>query len=394
MERLISYRMNVLYRLPETRAIFFKADGTPYRAGDTLIQTALAGTLRQVVQHGADYMYRGPWAQKLIAAVQAEGGRLTMRDLEDYRPLWTEPAHTVYYDTEPWAVNYPCTGGVSLIAGLNMMEAAGQAKTSGYTMDPAAFSNLVKIARICHFITFYPDFKRFLERHFPGRNFSMDSLQDKSTARFFWELIASGEWDRLERELLGGNSALRSFPGGHSDAVVAIDSMGNAVSVSHTINTVDWGTTGIFIDGVSIPDSGVFRKVEMAESGPGQYLIDGMASLVTVRAGRPFLVCGSPGQSIRELTLQHVQNILHDNLEPARSIARRGFYSPGENMCQRVPIYEFSNSFLEEVEKLGPCLRQVTDREHYWVGILFNPTRGLFGGASTDAPYNPGIAAE
>jgi gamma-glutamyltranspeptidase/glutathione hydrolase len=393
MAGLISYRAGVLYRLPETRAIFFKEGRNPYKAGDIFTQPALASTLRQVVQQGADYIYRGPWARKLIAAVQADGGRLTLRDLEEYQPLWTEPAHTVFSDTDAWAVNYPCSGGVSLISGLNMMEAAGQANISGYTMDPAAFSNLVKISRVGYCITFFPDFIEFLNRRYPGHNFSMKSLLEESTAHFFWELIASGEWDRLERDLFGGAGASLAYAGGHSDTVVAIDSMGNAASISHSIATVNWGTTGIFIDGISIPDSAVFRKYEMARVGTGQYLSDAMASLLVVRNGQPLLVCGSPGQSIRELTLQHVQNILYDNLEPARSIARRGFYGPDENMCQRVPLNDFSDSFIAGVEKLGLCLKQVSAREHYWTGILFIPNSGLFGGAPTDAPYNAGIAA-
>src|SRR5690606_38098370 len=50
----IEARKGDLARLPETRAIFYKPDGTPYAAGDHFRQTALAETLRRVAAEGAD----------------------------------------------------------------------------------------------------------------------------------------------------------------------------------------------------------------------------------------------------------------------------------------------------------------------------------------------------
>src|SRR5690606_18525512 len=47
-----------LSRLPETRAIFTKSDGSFYEEGDWFVQPALAKTLRKVAAHGADYIYR------------------------------------------------------------------------------------------------------------------------------------------------------------------------------------------------------------------------------------------------------------------------------------------------------------------------------------------------
>jgi len=46
----------------------------------------------------------------------------------------------------------------------------------------------------------------------------------------------------------------------HSDAIVAVDRWGNVAALLHTINTVSWGETGIFVDGVSIPDSGAIQQ--------------------------------------------------------------------------------------------------------------------------------------
>jgi hypothetical protein len=67
------------------------------REGGNACDAALTKTLRKVSIQGADYIYRKDWARKFVEIVRREGGRMTIRDLEEYRPVWTEAAHTSYY---------------------------------------------------------------------------------------------------------------------------------------------------------------------------------------------------------------------------------------------------------------------------------------------------------
>ena len=85
-------RKKVLSRLPETREIFTKENGEFYREGDLFRQPQLAKTLSKVAEEGADYMYRGEWAKKLVSTLQRDGGKMTLKDLEDYKVLWSDPA--------------------------------------------------------------------------------------------------------------------------------------------------------------------------------------------------------------------------------------------------------------------------------------------------------------
>ena len=71
----IDSRKDVLTRLPATRRVYTKQDGSLYGAGDLFKQTELAATLRRVAEGGAQYMYTGDWAQKLVKAVRSEAGR-------------------------------------------------------------------------------------------------------------------------------------------------------------------------------------------------------------------------------------------------------------------------------------------------------------------------------
>jgi len=83
-----AFRADDLKRLAETRAVVTKADGALYARGETFRQPALAKTLRAVAEQGTDYMYKGPWAKKLVAAVQADGGKMSLDDLSSYDVIW------------------------------------------------------------------------------------------------------------------------------------------------------------------------------------------------------------------------------------------------------------------------------------------------------------------
>ena len=87
-------------RREETRETLVKSDGSGYRAGDLFIQPKLANTLKNVAENGADYMYLGKWAENAVKAVQSDGGKMTMKDLADYRVLWNQPIRSQYEEYE------------------------------------------------------------------------------------------------------------------------------------------------------------------------------------------------------------------------------------------------------------------------------------------------------
>ena len=55
----------------------------------------------------------------------------------------------------------------------------------------------------------------------------------------------------------------------HSDTLVVFDRHGNVAAFVHSINTVTWGSTGIFVEGISIPDSASFQQEKIARVGRG-----------------------------------------------------------------------------------------------------------------------------
>jgi len=111
-----------LSRLPETRETLVKPDGSPYAEGDVLKQPALAATLRAVAQNGTDYMYNGPWAERAVAAIQAEGGKMTLEDLASYEVRWDTPLVAPLGEYELHSNPPPNGGGVAMIEAYNLAD--------------------------------------------------------------------------------------------------------------------------------------------------------------------------------------------------------------------------------------------------------------------------------
>ena len=83
-------RQEVLTRHPEGRAIF--ADLFDDAAAERIFrQPQLADTLDRIGADGADHIYQGPWAKRLVEAVGGIGGTMTLADLSGYQARWMEP---------------------------------------------------------------------------------------------------------------------------------------------------------------------------------------------------------------------------------------------------------------------------------------------------------------
>ena len=111
-----------------------------------------------------------------------------------------------------------------------------------------------------------------------------------------WEKLRTPGW---LQEVDGAMSS----PGGHSDGVLAMDAEGNVAAIGHTINTAMWGTTGIFVGGVSIPDSATYQQERIREAGPGGRIRNEMNPLIVLKDGAPVLASAAVGRGIHEATL-------------------------------------------------------------------------------------------
>ena len=120
-------RKDVMERFPSTRAVFM-ADGDGPEVGETLVQPDLAHTLEQLASKGFDGYYRGEVAQKLLAAVKADGVAWTAAELAAYQVKERAPIRFKYRDWDIVTAPPPSSGGVALAEILQMLEGWDLAK--------------------------------------------------------------------------------------------------------------------------------------------------------------------------------------------------------------------------------------------------------------------------
>jgi gamma-glutamyltranspeptidase/glutathione hydrolase len=122
-------------------ASVYMPDGRAIGIGDMLQQPALARTLRNIADDGADAFYRGKIAQRISAFFETCGGLIRADDLAAYEPLWVEPAASDYRGHRVEVMPPNSLGvlllmqlnGLSALDGTTLMQDAG--RRAGYQMS-------------------------------------------------------------------------------------------------------------------------------------------------------------------------------------------------------------------------------------------------------------------
>ncbi len=397
LARLIDLRKDVLTRLPETRKIFTKKNGDLYKEGDLFKQPQLAETLRKVATQGADYMYKGEWAKKFVDAVSKEGGKMTLKDMEDYQVIWSEPLQTTYRDYEVFAPGFPSLGAVNTIEALNLLERADLPRYGHYTTSPESLYWFIQINNIASLLPNLP--LKIIKKYLPEGDFSLQSRVKKETARLVWKKMQEPEWVLMKQEVYEMRkkesglieSILKSIKKpGHTDAVLAVDEKGNVAAVVHTCNCVYWGTTGIFVNGVSITDTATFIQGVIKTVGPGARVPKTLNPLIIFRNGRPILASSCLGSGLHSTTIQNLVNVLDFGMDPKTAVDSPNFLLPplvpSESHKQTIAKGEFSEEILDAVRAMGQELKIVSKEEEnpfmrgYWIGIKIDPKTGKLQG--------------
>jgi gamma-glutamyltranspeptidase/glutathione hydrolase len=112
--------MDALSGYPSAARTYLPGGRAP-RAGEIFKNTDLAGTLREIAEHGPRTVYGGKVGRRLVECVRSVGGCLSEADLEAFAPEWVEPLTTTY---RGWQVyELPPNGqGIATLLMLNILE--------------------------------------------------------------------------------------------------------------------------------------------------------------------------------------------------------------------------------------------------------------------------------
>ena len=109
-------------RFESSNMTFNKPDGSRYEIGEHFVQKDLAETLRTIIDEGQDGFYKGRVAGQIVATMEKHGLFITLEDLERYEPTEREPIIGTYRGYGIVSMPPPSSGGISLVALLNILE--------------------------------------------------------------------------------------------------------------------------------------------------------------------------------------------------------------------------------------------------------------------------------
>lgn len=293
-----------LSRTEEGKAFLHQAGSDLPKTGEKFVQADLAKTLRAVAAQGSSYMYAGAWGQHFVMAVEKAGGKATMEDMKRYAPTWEEPLTTTYMGRTVYVPGQNNGGSYQVLEALNLAEELKLDGMGPYNKDAKAFRALTGLLRKAE-VDGYTD--QYMRQQ--GMKSSREEQITKAYAKTAAATLAAREPPPQEE-----------MPH-HSDAVVVVDKWGNIAALTHTINTLLWGTTGMVVDGVPIPDAAGFQQARLAGIKPGDRVPNDMTPVIAMEGTKPVLAMASIGASLMPETVRLLVGVLANKLDPLAAIA-------------------------------------------------------------------------
>jgi gamma-glutamyltranspeptidase/glutathione hydrolase len=350
-------------KYPASMAQFTKA-GTPYAAGDLLVQKDLAGSLQRIADDGPDGFYKGKTAELLVAEMQRGGGLITMGDLAGYEAKKRKPVQGNYRGYQILSMPPPSSGGVALIEMMNILE--------GFELSDSGFGSALTL----HLMTesmrrAYADRAKFMGD--PDFNdLPIDELVSKSYAD---ELRSSINPEKAS--VSSAESFAWPTESEETTHFSIVDATRNAVSLTYTL---EWG----YGSAIVVPGGGFLLNNEMGDfnagpgltnsSGligtpanlaePGKRMLSSMSPTIVTRDGDVFMVTGTPGgRTIINTVMQTILNVIDHgmNAQAAVDAGRihhqwlpdKLFYEKGSFSPDTLRLLEARGHLLDARDRLG-----------------------------------------
>lgn len=301
-----------LAKFSESRRVF-QRNGDYYKPGETFRQPDLARTLERIAANPDDF-YRGSLAQEIAAAMQKGGGLITADDLAHYEVKEREPVRGTYRGYEVLSAPPPSSGGTVLIESLNILEGYDLGKVENRSAESIHLT--VEAFRRAFFdraeFLGDPDFSRIPVAQLVDKKYAAawrESI-DPEHASPSKELKRPAIFSQLEQYAESHPLAQVPHEGNHTTHYSVIDSEGNAVAVTTTIN--DWFGSRVTADGLGfllndemddfsaktgVPNSDGLIQGAANAIGPGKRPLSSMTPTIVVHDGKTVMVLGSPGSS-------------------------------------------------------------------------------------------------
>jgi gamma-glutamyltranspeptidase/glutathione hydrolase len=276
----------ILRHTPESRVVY-EHDGRRFDTGDVMMLPDLARTMELLAERGAEELYRGDLAGAIAAHVEAGGGALTRRDLEEYRVVRRRPVTAAFRGHEFVSNPPPSAGGILIAYGLSLLREGGR---------PGSAEAIDALARV---------------------------MREQAEVRVADEFDGALRRGGLLKVLEERAAVTRG-----TTHISVVDGEGNAVALTASTGA----GSGVVVPGTGIHLNNMIGEFELARPPrPGTRLSSGMSPSIVLGDVRPRLVVGSAGSlRLRGAVMQIVVNVVQHDLAVEEAIERPRVHLEGD----------------------------------------------------------------
>ena len=323
-ERLDHYREQIIEVSGDNTLFYNDCD-----AGDTLQYPTLGNTLRRIVKNGRDEFYKGETARILARFIQERGGYVTREDLARYEARWRDPVIFTYRDLRIISMSPPSSGGVTMNQILKMME----------PFDLPSFGhNSAKTVQL---------FTEAARRAYADRNYFLGDpdfveipLDTLLSEAYLQQRMADFSFEKATPSSAVSHGEVAVYESDETTHYSIVDSFGNAVSVTTTLNGA-YGSKlycdelGFFLNNEmddfsakpGTPNMFGLIGAEANSIAPEKRMLSSMTPTIVERDGALWMVVGTPGGStIITAVTQTILNVYEFGLSMQQAVEAPRFH--------------------------------------------------------------------
>ncbi len=325
-----------------------------WKAGDTLVQKDLANTLKRIRDLGQKGFYEGETARLIVEEMKRGAGLITLEDLKNYQAKERTAMQFPYKGYTIVTMPLPSSGGIIINQTMKMIEDKNIAKM-GF-LSAGAIQLMVEAERRA-----YADRAKFMG----DADFVKVPVKKLTSADYIKERMSDYSPDKAGNSTTtqAGNINPESEETTH---LSIIDKMGNAVSITTTLNggygskTVVGGAGFLLnneMDDFSVkpgvPNMYGAVGAEANAIAPGKRMLSSMTPTIVLKNNKPYIVLGTPGgTTIPTSVYQTLVDMLEFDLSTEDAVYKPKFHhqwQPDEIYAEK----DFPVTVIEQLKAMG-----------------------------------------
>ena len=317
--------VDIFLKMNKNKIAFVK--DVPWKAGDILVQTDLANTLKRIRDKGIKGFYEGETAKLIIAEMKGGNGIISSDDLKNYRAKERTAMQFSYRGLQIITMPLPSSGGIIL---QQLLKMTLQKELASYPFQSAESVQLMAEAE---------------RRAYADR---AEYSGDPDFVKVPVKTLVSDAYlaERMKDHVPGKAGSSKITRGGiikeseQTTHISIIDKEGNAVSVTTTLNdhfgskTVISGAGFLMnneMDDFSVKPGAANRYGAVGNDknaiAPGKRMLSSMTPTIVLKNNKPYLVLGTPGgTTIPTSVFQTLVNITDYKMNPADAVNKPKFH--------------------------------------------------------------------